>query len=221
MVDEYQMSDDGKSLIVLYDGCVQRVSLPDGKVLSEAAPQSGMDELWPSAWFATKYLISGDTIFYSDDSTNEPVNQINIQQGKAGTLIQDSKYSLIPVLTIGDVLIVEATPGYDSQQREYWGVNTQTGERLWQYALKGQGRISYNAVQRTSSGFFMIQCREDPDGCAWTKIDPKTGVGSNSGSGLGGAFIDPTWDKDTLYLIADGELQVINITNGSVSYQWP
>jgi hypothetical protein len=35
-MEDYVASDDGKSLIVFYEYCVQRISLPDGKVLSEA-----------------------------------------------------------------------------------------------------------------------------------------------------------------------------------------
>jgi hypothetical protein len=76
-------------------------------------------------------------------------------------------------------------------------------------------------MQTSSKGLFVVQCREDPDSCTWATVDPKTGVGSNTGTGPGGPFIDPTWGKDTLYLGADGPLLVIDTTTAKLLYQWP
>jgi outer membrane protein assembly factor BamB/predicted RNA-binding Zn-ribbon protein involved in translation (DUF1610 family) len=222
--DEYEVSPDEKTLLALFDGCIQTLSLPDGKVLTEVlAPQSEshFDSAWPMAWFATKRLVTSDAIFYTDNGSNNPLNKVDITKGNARQLILDKKYSLLPKFVTGNVLVVEAAPSFDSKQREYWGVDTSSGQRLWQYALKGQGELRYYDVHATSTGIFMVQCREDPNSCVWADIDPKTGVGTNSGSGPGGTFFDPAWYKDTFYLGNDGMLMVINTTTGKLLYQWP
>jgi len=46
-------------------------------------------------------------------------------------------------------------------------------------------------------------------------VDLKSGIGSNSGKGLGGPFINPSWGKNTFYLGADGVLTVIDMTVGN------
>ena len=147
---------------------------------------------------------------------------VEITKGNARQLIVDNKYSLLPKMLAGSVLIAEATPGFDSNQHEYWGIDTASGKRLWQYALKGQGELEYYDVHALSTGaIFVVQCREKPNSCAWASVDPKTGVGSNSGTNKGGFFAQPAWFKDSLYLENDGEVAVINTLNGQQLYQWP
>ena len=117
--------------------------------------------------------------------------------------------------------MVEAIPSYDGKQVEYWGIDTVSGKRLWQYGLKGQGDLTYHDMRSTRNGIFVVQCREKPNSCAWASVDPKTGVGSNSGTNKGGFFAQPAWFKDSLYLENDGEVAVINTLNGQQLYQWP
>jgi len=52
-------------------------------------------------------------------------------------------------------------PGFDSQQHEYWGIDLQSGQRLWQYPLKGEGRISYYDAKTIANNIFVVQCHED------------------------------------------------------------
>jgi len=210
---------------VLYDGCIQTVSLPEGKVLTQVVdPQaaSHFEGPWPMAWFATKRMVTRDAIFYTDNGSNQPLNMVDITKGNARQLIVDNKYSLLPKMLAGSVLIAEATPGFDSNQHEYWGIDTASGKRLWQYALKGQGELEYYDVHALSTGaIFVVQCRRDPNSCAWANLDPKTGVGTHQGSGPGGTFFDPAWYKDTFYLANDGMLMVIDANSGKLQYQWP
>ena len=216
-------AEDGKSIVLLFNDCVQRVTLRDGKVLSEVVtPESSHgDSAWPIAWFATKHLVTQTAIYYTGNGSSDPLNTVDIAGGNARQLIVDKKFSIVPKFVSGDVLVAEAVPGYDSNQHEYWGINTQSGQRMWQYALKGQGRLTYYDMRQSSRGLFVVQCREEPDGCTWATVDSKTGVGSNTGTGPGGPFIDPAWGRDTLYLAADGPLLVIDTTTAKQLYQWP
>ena len=147
---------------------------------------------------------------------------MSLANGNPRQVISDQKYYLDPKFVLGEILVVEANPSYDANQVEYWGVNISTGQRLWQYALNGQGNLNYHDARTTSSGsLFVIQCREDPNDCSWANVDPKTGVGSNSGSATGGGYVENAWYKDTVYFGNEGELMVINTLDGQRLYQWP
>jgi len=219
----YELAPDGKSMLVFYENCLQTISMPDGQVLTEIAQPSPADSnsAWPYAWVATKYMITKDSIFYSMESQVTPLDVMSLTSENPRQLIADNKYYLIPVLTSGDVLIVEAVPSFDSQTVEYWGVNITSGQRIWKYALNGQTDLNYHAAQLTSNGsIFVIQCREDGD-CSWANVDVQSGVGSHSGKAPGGFSIDPAWYKDTLYLGDEGKLLVIDTLTGKQLYQWP
>jgi len=223
-LDEYELLPDGKSMLLMFRNCIQTLSLSDGKVTTEVlAPQSEsvFDTAWPMAWFATKRLVTSNAIFYTDNGSDNPLNTVDFIKGNARQLIVDKKYSLLPKFVTGNVLVVEAVPSFDSNQHEYWGIDTVSGKRLWQYALKGQGSLEYFDVHVTSSGVFMVQCRKDPNSCVWSDIDTQSGVGINSGSAPGGTFFNPSWYKDTFYLGNDGMLMVIDMLSGKQLYQWP
>jgi len=219
----FELNPDGKSMLFLYENCVQTVSMPDGKVLTEVvSPQSDSGEsAWPIDWFLMKYLTAGDSIFYSQEGSPAPLNMMSVSRGNPKTLVSDKKYTLTPSFLKDNLLVVEAIPSYDGKQVEYWGIDTVSGKRLWQYGLKGQGDLTYHDMRSTRNGIFVVQCREKPNSCAWASVDPKTGVGSNSGTNKGGFFAQPAWFKDSLYLENDGEVAVINTLNGQQLYQWP
>ena len=211
-------------MLVFYEKCLQTVSLPDGKMISELmSPQADNGKsAWPYAWFATHYLVGGNSIFYTMEGSDKSVYTIDIVQGNPKQLIADNKYTLKPQFLLGETLVVEALPTFDGTQVEYWGVDTLSGKRLWQYALKGEHDLRYHDARATSNGgIFVTQCRESPGKCTWADIDAKTGVGSNSGTASGGTFFDAAWYKDTFYLGNEGELMVINMLTGKLVYQWP
>ena len=117
--------------------------------------------------------------------------------------------------------MVEALPAYDSTQDEYWGIDTRSGQRLWQYALKGEQKLTYHDVHATSArNIFVIQCREKGD-CSWAIIDPKTGVGSHSGTEPAASYFYPAWFRDSRFLGNGDLLMVVNTVTGKLLYQWP
>jgi DNA-directed RNA polymerase subunit RPC12/RpoP len=219
----YELAPDGKSMVIFYENCLQTISLPDGQVTTEVVQQGSGDanSAWPYAWMATKYMVTRDSIFYSMESQVTPLNVMSLANGNPRQLISDNKYYLTPVLTSGDVLVIEAAPSFDSKTVEYWGINVTSGQRLWKYALTGQTDLNYQDARVTSNGsIFVIQCRQDAN-CSWANVDSQTGVGSHSGSAPGGFSIDPAWYRDTLYLGDEGKLIVLNTLTGQQVFQWP
>jgi len=91
-------------MVLLFDQCIQRVSLPDGKLLTQTI--AGQNEkIKPNAWFATKYLINQDSIFYTNNGANDPSIRL-ISLIERQTTYPDKKYSLLPKLVLQNVLVV-------------------------------------------------------------------------------------------------------------------
>jgi len=82
-------------------------------------------------------------IYYAEDEGGNAtaVNQMDMTKGTAAVFLSDSKYQLYPTWVSGNILIVLAEPAYDSTADEFWGVDTQSGSRLWKYAIPGAGRF--------------------------------------------------------------------------------
>jgi len=111
----------------LYDGCIQRISLPDGKVLSQTLAKEN-EKNQPQAWFATQYLTTQDSVFYSDNHPEQALYRIDFANWNGKLLYQDKKFGLLPKTVIGNVLIVDAAPEYDDNQHEFWGIDIQSGD---------------------------------------------------------------------------------------------
>jgi hypothetical protein len=162
-------------------------------------------------------LVAGQ--YFGSDRDNLIMDLTN---SNAKILLSNTKYALYPAWANGDVLIILARPTFFSSADEYWGINSQTGERLWKFAIPGQGRLAYSEVRSTAKGVFEVSCRADPNGCSWSALDPQTGIGTQTGqSSLGGASMRGTWDQDTLYLEGDQHLNVIDALSSQLLYQWP
>jgi hypothetical protein len=120
------------------------------------------------------------------------------------------------------VLIVLAEPTFDSPQDEYWGIDAQSGARLWKSVIPGQGRLTFSEIRSTARSVFQVQCRADPNECSWSDLGPQTGVGSNSGkTSDSGSDIQVTWDRDILYLVADRQVLVMDALGDQLLFQWP
>lgn len=216
------VSADGKSLLLFYDYCLQRVSLADGKVLSQASTNAPQVTL-PATWSDLSYFLTPEKIYYSaENAAQAAVYQVDLTSGDGRMIISENKYSLFPALVSGNVLVLAARAEFDGNLLEYWGVDIQSGQRLWRYTLKAEGQLMDFGIRLTSDGVFVVQCRWDPDGCAWANLDPQTGAPRNSGlSPLGGTSVDFTWDDDRLYLVGNFALAGINTLDSQVLFQWP
>jgi outer membrane protein assembly factor BamB len=217
------LSDDGKSLYLFFKDCLQHVSLPEGTVLSQALEPTP-EGVWTTTWFAASKIIANGMLYYSEDmgGSERPIIQMDIAKGNPSILISVDNYAITPVYVTNNILIVEARPDFDFEQVEFWGVDTRNGQCLWKYSIKGKGRLENYGFHPTSKAAFMFQCREDPGGCAWSVVDPQTGVGSNSVSIPHGSPSYITWGKDdTLYLVSNFTLKVINTLNSQQIYTWP
>ena len=167
--------------------------------------------------------MANNTLYYSTakSDADRAMYQMDLTQGNPKVLIAVDKYDLFPMFVTGNILVVEAKPGFDFYGVEYWGVDTQSGQRLWKYSIKSTARFTYYTARPTSQAAFVLSCR-DTAGCAWAVLDPQTGAASSPGSISNGEPVDITRGKDdTLYLVEHFTLYVINTLNGQTLYTWP
>ena len=80
-------------MLVFYENCLQTISLPDGKVLTEAMTHLSAltTSDWPYKWLAMKHLVTPDSIFYAMNGSNEPVSMMDIAKGNPRQMIVDKK----------------------------------------------------------------------------------------------------------------------------------
>jgi len=221
---QFFMSDDGKSLFMFYDDCIKNVSLADGKVLSQVLTPAAGDggDGWPKDWSNASIKMNQGIMYYADYS-DDTIYQMDVAKGDPKVFYVGPKYELFPDWVIDNVLIAWARPTFGSTADELWGINLQSGARIWKYAIPGAGRLTYAELHSTTKGVFAVQCRADPDQCNWSSLDPQTGIVTDGGqNSFGGDSMQGVWDKDTLYLEGVGShMNVIDAFNVRLLFTWP
>jgi outer membrane protein assembly factor BamB len=163
----------------------------------------------------------------------------------------DDDYELFPLMAQGEVLVVRARRTRGSERFEVWGLNSQTGERLWQYVPEAQqyGDDERNDfrlfVSQTSSGaapaesagvwtwragsdFILVQAFSEQGRVVVERLSITDGV-SQGQVALRLKLSDSLIITGELvrltnrqaWLIVDGQVQAFDLETGELQYVWP
>ena len=191
-----------KELFVLGEGCVQIISLPDGKVTAQVIDRQFAAHP-DSIWLGNSFLVTANTVYYA--SATKSVNALDLAGATTRELLADPKYDLKPLMLSGNVLVVEPKSSSDGLD-QYWGIDAISGQNLWNFPVGGQANVHFLSNGDVFVYKWQLGTRE------WTVIDPKTGsdVYQNQVIGGGGLSYEFTWYKDTVYIIRDHRLMIMD-----------
>ena len=195
-----------KELFVLGEGCVQIISLPDGKVTAQVIDRQFADHS-DSIWLGNSYLVTANAVYYA--SASKSVHVLDLSSGASRELLADPNNDLKPLTLSGNVLVVDTRSSSDNTHL-YWGIDAASGQNLWNFPVNGQANVHF-----LSNGYVFVY-KYQLGTHEWTAINPQTGADDYqyqviSGGGLSYEF---TWYKDTVYIIRDHQLKVMNALTG-------
>jgi len=195
-----------KELFMLGEGCVQIISLPDGKVQAQVTDRQFAAHP-DSIWSGNSYLVSDNAVYYA--SASKSVNALDLASGTTRELLADPSYDLKPLTLSGNALVLENKSSPDSQH-QYWGVDATSGQKLWNFPVNGQAVVHFLANGDVFVYKWQLGTHE------WTVINPQTGSDTYqiqvvSGGGLSYEF---AWYKDSVYIIRDHRLVIMDALTG-------
>jgi hypothetical protein len=138
-------------------------------------------------------------------------------------------YDVMPLAEQGDVLVVRAKRTRGSDRTELWGLDSSTGERLWQHELQAEilrdvdSGIGEDWVYRlTPQGVVLLQLLEDPLQLVVQKIDVATGqvVVDTTTDADDRHWTGVAWTGGTAYLTIR-RLYGVDLFTGDVRPVWP
>jgi outer membrane protein assembly factor BamB len=114
--------------------CLQRWDLASGRLIAETPLIEGSVA---SGWRtdAPPLLIDG-TIVYA--ATQDAIYAVDTASGSTHILIEDKQAHFYPVAGRDGVLVLLSTPAWDTGRWTILGLDMQSGERRWQFAVQGQ-----------------------------------------------------------------------------------
>lgn len=233
------VSPDQKSLILLFgffSSCVQRWDVASGSMMWSA---SHGDVSFSNA-FDPSPIIIGDSLFVSSD--NQLV-EVKLADGQWRVLIEDPDYEFVPLAEQDAVLITRAKRTRGTTRFELWGVDADTGKRIWQHPLPGsepldepdrmiglidQGELAWTA-HLTPEGLSLVQAEANPHQLTVETLDPATGASAGvvamALNGISGDFYSVPeiigWNGDQLWLMVEGRLDVVNLALSQIDLVWP
>jgi outer membrane protein assembly factor BamB len=216
---KFLFSEDGRELYVIYgfwDLCAERWNLDDGTMV------------WQSRRKGTN---SADTFLLTEQAllvfTGREVRSIARANGAAHTLLEDKDNTFRPLVGQNSVVVVFATPSWDSRQATLWGVDAGTGKQLWSAALPKEAlSASRNAgddlVRVTRNGIAVVQLVAGKQ-IAVDLLDLKTGVSPGRKSAPLPEEADNLHiaaDGDQAWFKARGDLYSVNLVTGKLAYHF-
>jgi outer membrane protein assembly factor BamB len=222
----FLFSADAKTMYTMYgffSQCAQAFDLSDGKIRWERTMERDMV---PSSWYNNTALVTDQALYVNQDHM---IWALDTTTGNVRTLIEDKEYNLRPLARRDNILIVLATPTWDSQRQALWGLDVATGERRWQQPLQAhelrQGSSSGDwDWQLTPKGLVLVQVLRDDAHLIVETLDPRTGVSSaKQDTQLTGLHLpslyQPTWADTMVYLKLDSQIYAVDLTTGKTAYQ--
>ncbi len=223
-LEEAYLSPDGSQVYLMYYGfgdapCAQKIDLATGQPLWTMQPAEG--QVWPSAWFASEVLVSDQGVFFYEDNS---LSMIDANTGELRFLFKEPRYrEVTPLVSQPGLVVVLAIPDYDSDLKELWGIDTNTGKKTWTYKMQAKSIIDPYQVKLTSAGLVVVQCLRDAKSSQWEVLNPLTGasLGKTQLSDQDYNFLEDSWTPTTAYLKIDNLLYVVDVKTGAVQYTWP
>jgi outer membrane protein assembly factor BamB len=125
------------ALFLVYDssyGCVQRLDLANGQVTWDVSSKDSFS--FSSDGF--QYLMTDSNLYFSNGNDLLAVNK---STGEMKVLLTNPDYSLLPLAMAGDKLIVRARRTRGTEKFELWGVDSTSGNQVWQMDMQGASPI--------------------------------------------------------------------------------
>lgn len=223
-INSFRPDAGGKTISVFYQHKVyQQIDLASAQTVKEVKFVDP-DNLYPFFFNNDMPIFSNDKYMVMGDvQTGKPLVKFDLETGAMTELISSTKYAFKAVMITTDMLVAAATPSFESDQVELVGISLKDDAEQWRIVFKPQdGSLRYQDYHTTNGSLFYIQCLDDPTNtCTWQLIDPDSGAILYEASCPGGTFIDPNWKQDTLYLVSDGRLYVINTLTGEITHSYP
>jgi outer membrane protein assembly factor BamB len=225
-LEEVYLSPDGNLAYLMYytmgferPPCAQQIDLTTGKVNWTTTPAEG--QTWPSAWFASKVLVSDEGVFFYEDYS---LSMIDAKTGELRFLFKEPRYQEVtPLVSQPGRVVVLAIPDYDSESKELWGIDAASGKKVWTYKMQAKSIIDPWRVKLTSVGLVVVQCLGDAKSSQWEVLDPLTGAsqGMKQITDQNYNFLEDAWTATTAYLKIDNTLYTMDVKTGTVQYTWP
>ncbi len=233
------VAPDQKSLVILFgffSSCVQRWDVTTGNMLWNAS----MGDISFSSGFGPSSMLTGESIRVASE---HQLVDVDLANGKWRSLIADPDYEFVPLAEADGILITRAKRTRGTTRFELWGVDSATGQRVWQHPFSGsepldepdrmaglidQGDSAWTA-HLTPAGLAVVQAMAQPHQLTVEMVNPRTGASGGAVaiplSGINGDFYGVPdvvgWRHDQLWLILDGHVYVVNLRESSLEFVWP
>lgn len=225
--DEWLISPDGKSLIVVGDGstaCAWRFDLAAGTETWRFTPnRDDADTLKLPFLNQEPVLVSEEGVFVGGTGSDATMHKLDMQTGAISLLFEDKRYRIEPLMAKAGLLYVQASPSFDSAKKELWAIDANTGEKKWQIGLKLKHAFDKWVLQPTDAGLFLAQTLWDDGKVLFDVIDPQTGTSQGQqvvemqNPNLNGYSID----RNTAWLNLSARLHEVDMNTGEVKATWP
>ncbi len=155
--------------------------------------------------------------------------RLDLNSGQLQTLPEEEDFATMPLGEQDGVLLARAQRTRGSERTELWGLNKDTGERLWQHDLQTHLLLNVDAgigpewtYHFTSHGLAVIQLIAGPPQLLVQLIDVPTGqVMYETSTRLDNDFwTGVTWTNNTAYLTIRN-LYAVDLAAGEVALEWP
>lgn len=230
---------DQKSLVILFgffSSCVQRWDVATGSMLWNAS----MGDISFSSGFGPRSMLASESIYVASD---QQLLDVDLADGKWRSLIADPDYEFVPLAETDGILITRAKRTRGTTRFELWGVDTETGRRVWQHPFAGsepldepdrmaglidEGDSAWTA-HLTPAGLAVVQAMAQPHQLTVEMLNPRTGASGGTVaiplSGINGDLYGVPevlgWNRDQLWLILDGRMYVVNLNSSNLEFTWP
>jgi len=230
---------DQKSLVILFgffSSCVQRWDVATGSMLWNTS----MGDISFSSGFGPSSMLTSESIYVA---SGQQLLDVDLADGKWRSLIADPDYEFVPLAETEGILITRAKRTRGTTRFELWGVDTETGRRVWQHPFAGsepldepdrmaglidQGESAWTA-HLTPAGLAVVQAMAQPHQLTVEMLNPRTGASGGAVaiplSGINGDFYGVPevlgWNRDQLWLILDGRMYVVNLNSSNLEFAWP
>jgi outer membrane protein assembly factor BamB/DNA-directed RNA polymerase subunit RPC12/RpoP len=225
--DDWLISPDGKSLIVVKDGsapCAWRFDLSRGNEIWRYTADRNADEQNKLPFMRQRpVLASDDGVFVSNGAGDAALYRLDMQTGAFSLLHTDKRYNIEPLLAHAGLVYVIAAPGFDRDKRELWAFDATTGAKKWQIGLKLKHSFDKWVLQPSDAGLFLAQTLWNDGKVLFDVIDSQTGTSKGQQSvemqnpSLNGYAID----RNTAWLNLSAKLHEVDMNTGEVKATWP
>lgn len=199
----------------------ENISLSFNNTAGLATPQTS----------APFWVVGKDTLYIriSPSSQDSQVMVVDLKKGQIRFTLEENDYSLSPLAEENGIVVLRATKTRGSTQDELWGMDGETGQKLWQQTLQASHLLNSDIGIGTTWDFHMapnglavLQLLPDPDRMIATVFNMADGaVLFTKTTNVGDDFWTyTTWTDDAAYL-AIRDLFRVDLTSGETQREWP